>query len=60
MSTALVACALGTAEIDLEDEDLVGLSDEPLEPAPMLTCIALPPGNRIAAPSSGNAPAISR
>ena len=35
MSTALVACALGTAEIDLEEEDLVGLSDEPLEPAPM-------------------------
>ena len=34
MSTALVACALGTAEIDLDDEDLVGLSDEPLEPAP--------------------------
>ena len=35
MSTALVACALGTAEVDLEEEDVVGLSDEPLEPAPM-------------------------
>lgn len=34
MTTALVACALGTAEIDLEEEDVVALSDEPFEPAP--------------------------
>ena len=34
MTTALVACALGTAAIDLEEEDVVGFSDEPLEPAP--------------------------
>ena len=34
MTTALVACALGTAEIDLEEEDLVALSDEPFDPAP--------------------------
>ena len=33
MSTALVACALGTAVVDLEEEDVVGISDEPLEPA---------------------------
>jgi hypothetical protein len=34
VTTALVACALGTAEIDLEEEDLVALSDEPFDPAP--------------------------
>lgn len=34
MTTALVACALGTAVVDLEDEDVVGISDEPLEPVP--------------------------
>ena len=33
MTAALVACALGTAEIDLDEEDVVALSDEPLEPA---------------------------
>ncbi len=31
MTTALVACALGTAVVDLEEEDVVGISDEPLE-----------------------------
>ena len=31
MTTVLVACALGTAEVDLEEEDVVALSDEPLE-----------------------------
>lgn len=34
MTTVLVACALGTAEVDLEEEDVVALSDEPLERAP--------------------------
>jgi photosystem II stability/assembly factor-like uncharacterized protein len=33
VTTALVACALGTAVVDLEEEDLVALSDEPFEPA---------------------------
>jgi hypothetical protein len=35
---ALVACALGTAEIDLDDEEVVGITDEPLDlsPAPDL------------------------
>jgi photosystem II stability/assembly factor-like uncharacterized protein len=33
VTAALVACALGTAEIDLDDEDVVALSDEPLAPA---------------------------
>jgi photosystem II stability/assembly factor-like uncharacterized protein len=33
MTTALVACALGTAVVDLEEEDVVGISDEPVEPA---------------------------
>ena len=33
MTSALVACALGTAEIDLDEEDVVALLDEPLEPA---------------------------
>jgi hypothetical protein len=35
---ALVACALGTAEIDLDDEEVVGLSDDPIDvpPAPTL------------------------
>lgn len=36
MSIALVACALGTAVVDLEGEDVVGVSDEPLEPVPQL------------------------
>jgi len=31
---ALVACALGTAEIDLDDEEVVELTDDELEPAP--------------------------
>jgi photosystem II stability/assembly factor-like uncharacterized protein len=34
VTTAFVACALGTAEIDLEEEDLVAVSDDPLEPDP--------------------------
>lgn len=34
MTTALVACALGTAEVDLDEEDVVALSDEPLDHAP--------------------------
>jgi len=34
VTTALVACALGTAEVDLDEEDVVALSDEPLEAAP--------------------------
>ena len=34
MTTALVACALGTAVVDLEEEDVVGISDEPPEPTP--------------------------
>ncbi len=35
---AFVACDLGTAEIDLDDEDVVGISDDPLDvpPAPVL------------------------
>ena len=33
MTTALVACSLGTAVIDLDDEDVLGISDERLEPA---------------------------
>lgn len=32
MTTALVACSLGTAVVDLEDEDVLGISDEPLDP----------------------------
>jgi photosystem II stability/assembly factor-like uncharacterized protein len=34
VTVALVACALGTAEVDLEDEDVVALSDEPFVPDP--------------------------
>lgn len=34
MTTALVACALGTAEIDLEEQEVVELGDEPFEPDP--------------------------
>ncbi len=34
MTTALVACALGTAEVDLDEEDVVALCDEPLDHAP--------------------------
>jgi len=34
VTTALAACALGTAVIDLEEEDVVGISDEPLDPVP--------------------------
>jgi hypothetical protein len=34
VTTALVACALGTAEVDLEEEDLVSLTDEPFDPEP--------------------------
>jgi hypothetical protein len=33
---ALVACELGTAEIDLDDEELVEITDDPLEAAPTL------------------------
>jgi len=33
MSTALVACELGTVEVDLDEDEVVGLVDEPLEPA---------------------------
>ena len=32
MTTALVACSLGTVVVDLDEEDVVGISDEPLEP----------------------------
>jgi hypothetical protein len=31
---ALVACELGTAEIDLDDEELLEITDDPLEAAP--------------------------
>ncbi|HET9244061.1 MAG TPA: hypothetical protein VFN99_11530 [Gaiella sp.] len=34
MTRALVACELGTVEVDLDDEDVVAVVDEPLEPAP--------------------------
>jgi photosystem II stability/assembly factor-like uncharacterized protein len=34
VTTALAACALGTAVIDLEEEDVVGISDQPLDPVP--------------------------
>lgn len=34
MTTALAACALGTAVIDLEEEDVVGISDQPLDRVP--------------------------
>jgi photosystem II stability/assembly factor-like uncharacterized protein len=33
MTTVLVACALGTAVVDLEDEDVVGISEKPFEQA---------------------------
>ena len=29
---ALVACALGTVEVDVDEEEVVGMSDEPLTP----------------------------
>jgi hypothetical protein len=32
VTTALVACALGTAEVDLDEDELVGLTDDPLAP----------------------------
>ena len=35
MTTALGACALGTAEVDLDEEDVIEVSDEPLEPDPV-------------------------
>ena len=35
MTTALVACALGPAEVDLDEEDVIEVSDEPLEPDPV-------------------------
>jgi hypothetical protein len=34
VTVALVACALGTAEVDLEEEDVIAVSDEPLDPDP--------------------------
>jgi photosystem II stability/assembly factor-like uncharacterized protein len=34
VTTALAACALGTAVIDLEEEDVVGISDQPLDRVP--------------------------
>ena len=34
MTVALVACALGTAEVDLEEEDVLALSDDPFAPDP--------------------------
>lgn len=34
MTTALVACAVGTAEVDLDEEEVVTISDEPFEPDP--------------------------
>ena len=33
---ALVACELGTAEIDVDDEELVEITDEPLTVSPAL------------------------
>jgi hypothetical protein len=33
---ALVACELGTAEIDLDDEELLEITEDPLEAAPPL------------------------
>jgi hypothetical protein len=33
---ALVACELGTAEIDLDDEELLEITDDPLEAVPPL------------------------
>ena len=37
---ALVACALGTVEVDVDEEEVVGMSDEPL--APRATDVDLP------------------
>ncbi len=34
MTTALVACALGTAEIDVEEDVVVEIDDAPFEPEP--------------------------
>jgi len=34
VTTALVSCALGTAEVDLDEEDVVALTDEPIDHAP--------------------------
>ena len=39
---ALVACELGTAEIDLDDEELLEITDDPLEVAPPLPDVDLP------------------
>ena len=33
---ALVACELGTAELDLDEEEVVEITDEPLDPPPQL------------------------
>jgi len=41
MSTALVACELGTVEVDLDEDEVVGLVDEPLTP-PTGTAVDLP------------------
>lgn len=34
MSRALVECELGTVEVDLDDEEVVAIVDEPLPPSP--------------------------
>ena len=34
MTRALVACELGTVEVDLDEEEVVAIVDEPLEPPP--------------------------
>ena len=39
---ARVACELGTAEIDLDDEELLEITDDPLEVAPPLPDVDLP------------------
>ncbi|HEY7178986.1 MAG TPA: hypothetical protein VH305_07410 [Gaiella sp.] len=51
MTTALVACALGTAEVDLEEEDLISVTDEPFdaEPSPAVDLPLL-----VAAAASGS------
>lgn len=41
MSRVLVSCELGTVEVDLDDDDVVGLVDEAF-PAPATTTVHLP------------------
>ena len=51
MTVALVACALGTAEVDLEEEDVLSLTDEPfaIDPEPAVELPLL-----VAAAASGS------